>query len=240
MDRPYRLGKPVGPFAPLLIAALVLGSCDDAQQGTAPLPERSDTIPDAEHEMHDTLKRKLERAANRDKVQVPVLEPVRRDMRIIGEGDFPAPRISGETVERVEPAQSADERNNAQIARLPKKPDSFPRPLVLSAGSFRSGDTVVVLEGIRETPADMTCISSNGNWPCGNFAKAALQRLIRSRTISCEGKELSTGNYSGRCRMGNSDLSRWLVEQGWAEAVDPALKAAEAQARKTEKGLWRN
>ncbi|MGB7288198.1 MAG: thermonuclease family protein [Salaquimonas sp.] len=169
-----------------------------------------------------------------------VLEPLKKDLRVIGDGKIAAPIVEADKVERVAPEISAAEKNATQTAKIPEEPDIFPKPLVLSAGEFKSKEIVVSLLGIEPLARTKTCSSAQGEWPCGNFAKSALQRLVRSRTISCEGEVVGSGKYSGKCQIGKTDLAKWLVEQGWATTKNAELLPMLEKAKRAKKGLWRD
>ena len=103
---------------------------------------------------------------------------------------------------------------------------------------------VIKLSGIVTRNADVQCQDDTGkNWPCGNAAKAALRRLIRARAVVCDLPEPSEQkSFTARCTVAGTDLSSWMVREGWAEPNDPpepALADA-AEAAKSERiGLWR-
>ena len=254
MDRPHRMGKPVRHAGPFLLKSLLpvalaatLAACDNQPD------EKADSKPPAAAaeqatETAEALKApeaatptKAERQAALRKLGETMREP-KRDLRVIGGGRLPVPPIPEEGLVRLSPSESAEEKNARQKARIPEKPDLFPRPIVVQAGELRSGDTLIHLAGIEPLPKEKRCKTERGNWPCGNFARAALQRFIRSRTISCSetaGTAANGEHYSGHCRIGKTDLSQWLVSQGWATASGSDLKDAEREAQKAEKGIWR-
>ena len=251
MDRPHRLGKPVrhaGPFLlkfllPVALAA-TLAACDnqpDEETGSSPpaaTTEQPNDIAEAVKAPEATAPTEAERQAALKKLGETIREP-KRDLRVIGGGRLPVPPIPEEGLVRLSPSESAEEKNARQKARIPEKPDLFTRPVVVQAGELRSGDTMIRLAGIDLVPKEKRCKTKQGDWPCGNFARAALQRFIRSRTISCSETEASGEHYSGHCRIGNTDLSRWLVSQGWATASNEDLREAERAAQKAGKGIWR-
>ena len=80
-------------------------------------------------------------------------------------------------------------------------------------------------------------------WPCGAAAKAALTRLIHARAVTCEvPKQSAAKDVIARCSVAETDLSTWMVQQGWAEPKDtnePALVQAAAAAKQDKLGLWR-
>ena len=78
--------------------------------------------------------------------------------------------------------------------------------------------------------------------PCGAAAKTALRQLIRARAVVCDLPEPGEQkSFTARCAVSGTDLSTWLVRQGWAKPNDPpepALADA-AEAAKSERiGLW--
>jgi endonuclease YncB( thermonuclease family) len=115
------------------------------------------------------------------------------------------------------------------------------RVTVRDGGTLQSSGVVIKLGGIAARGEDATCKRAGGKtWPCGAEAKAALARLIRSRAVSCEMQQ-DAKNVVARCAVAGSDLSTWLVRQGWAEPKDahePALAEAAQAAKKDKLGLW--
>jgi endonuclease YncB( thermonuclease family) len=65
---------------------------------------------------------------------------------------------------------------------------------------------------------------------------------IRTRAVGCvlpKGGEQKA--FAARCSVAGTDLSTWLVRQGWANPKEPsekALVAAEDAAKKEKIGLW--
>jgi endonuclease YncB( thermonuclease family) len=170
----------------------------------------------------------------------PRLEPIRKGVRVIVEDEVANISPDQQVIERINPGISAEEKNALERARISEKPTTFPRPLIRAVGDILSGDVSITLEGIDAMSADTECKLENGErWACGNFAKATLQRLVRARTLSCDGEYTSDTAFSGRCRAGRTDLSSWLVKQGWAKAAGSLLQEEMEQARAQEKGLWR-
>jgi endonuclease YncB( thermonuclease family) len=117
------------------------------------------------------------------------------------------------------------------------------RVTVRDGGTLQAGKVVIRLSGIAPREAAATCKDTHGkSWPCGAAAKAALTRLIRSRAVTCtlpKGREHDI--FDASCTVGDTDLSTWLVRQGWAtpKGNETALAKA-AEAAKSEKlGLWR-
>ncbi len=120
----------------------------------------------------------------------------------------------------------------------------FYRVLVQDGGTLQAGDTLIVLEGIAAYDADAQCKDTNGRrWACGTRARAALRRRIQGRTVRCQVPASSSqARLTARCTVAGTDLSHWMVSQGWAKPSDPAetkLAGAAEAARKRKAGIWR-
>ena len=133
-------------------------------------------------------------------------------------------------------------RGEADIQpKLTKK--IYYRVIVSDSGTLEAGDVVIRLNGIVASKADAQCHDKQGkNWPCGAAAKTALRRLVRARAVVCDLPEPGEQkSFTARCAVSGTDLSTWMVRQGWAKPNDPpepALADA-AEAAKSERiGLW--
>jgi endonuclease YncB( thermonuclease family) len=165
----------------------------------------------------------------------PVLEPVRRDIRVVTPRDVtPAPRVEAETIVRLPAVQPPPP------PQRPPQPVIWKRALVEDAGRLRSGGTILVLAKIEALAGDALCRDAAGKaWPCGRFSRAALQRLVRQRSIECEPAERAGAQLVTSCRIDGRDIGLWLVEQGWARAAPgSAHAAAEEAARAQGRGQW--
>jgi endonuclease YncB( thermonuclease family) len=115
---------------------------------------------------------------------------------------------------------------------------------VRDGDTIEAGGTVITLSGIKAHDIDEKCKDGTGRtWPCGARARAALTRLIHGRAVSCvtpsSGKQES---FTARCKVGRTDLSVWMVNQGWAEPAAPkdsTLAGAAEAAKKKKLGIWR-
>jgi endonuclease YncB( thermonuclease family) len=126
----------------------------------------------------------------------------------------------------------------------------YRRVMVRDGGTLEAEGAIIRLAGISAREADASCKDERGkNWPCGAAAKAALAKLIRTRAVTCTIATSGERNiFSGahtilaRCAVAGTDLSAWMVRQGWAEpdASDnkPALAEAAATAKKERLGFW--
>jgi endonuclease YncB( thermonuclease family) len=133
-------------------------------------------------------------------------------------------------------------RGEADIQPEPTKKIYY-RVTVSDSGTLQAGDVVIKLNGVVASKADAQCHDKQGkNWPCGAAAKTALRRLVRARAVVCDLPEPGEQkSFTARCAVSGTDLSTWMVRQGWAKPNDPpepALADA-AEAAKSERiGLW--
>ena len=145
-------------------------------------------------------------------------------------------------------------REKAEADRLAalQKRDEKPKPTtktyyrvtVPDSGTLEAGEVVIKLDGIVARPADAQCQDEKGkSWPCGAAAKAALRRLVRARAVVCALPETAEQkSFTTRCAVSGTDLSTWMVRQGWAKPNDPpepALADAARAAKSERIGLWR-
>ncbi len=154
----------------------------------------------------------------------------------------PASAKDGKTVVAVVPNGAAAPEGAAPKVVL--KPKRFYRVVVRDGGTLKAGDVVITLGGIKAHAAGATCKDAKGRvWACGKQARIALMRLIRGRAVSCKVPVSSTAKaLTARCGVAGTDLSEWLVSQGWVKPEAPAdTKLAEAAdtARKKKIGVWR-
>jgi len=134
---------------------------------------------------------------------------------------------------------------NDEVAIKPQlKPKRYYRVVVRDGGRIEANGTVITLAGISARAADAKCKDAKGRaWACGAGGRAALVRLIRGRAVTCKvpasGKQKAV---TASCTVGGTDLSTWMVAQGWAAAKEPnepkLAKTADA-ARKKRLGIWR-
>ena len=112
-------------------------------------------------------------------------------------------------------------------------------PTFSAAGSIEKGSKSIRLMGVVITAVDAQCGSGPNAWPCGRMARAALQRLVRGRSVECRisvTDRLVDG--MSHCSVGGKDIGEWLVAQGWARANGPDYADAEKTAREEKRGAW--
>ena len=141
-------------------------------------------------------------------------------------------------------AVNAKDTDKSSAVAPQTAPKLYYRVTVRDGGTLQSGSAVIKLAGIAARDDEATCKGTNGKtWPCGAAAKAALTRLIRTRAVTCQvPKQGAPKEVVARCSVAETDISTWMVRQGWAEPKDtnePALVQAAAAAKKDKLGLWR-
>ncbi len=138
--------------------------------------------------------------------------------------------------------QTVPLRGEADIKPKPTKKIYY-RVMVPDSGTLAAGDVVIKLNGIVASKADAQCQDEKGkSWPCGAAAKTALRRLVRARAVVCDLSEAGEQKtFTARCAVSGTDLSTWIVRQGWAkpnEPPEPALADAADAAKSERIGVW--
>jgi endonuclease YncB( thermonuclease family) len=141
---------------------------------------------------------------------------------------------------------AALQKRDENIIEIKPKPTTktYYRVTVPDSGTLKAGKVVIKLDGIVARPTDAQCQDEKGkSWPCGAAAKAALSRLVRARAVVCTLPETAEQkSFTTRCAVSGTDLSIWMVRQGWAKPNDPpepALADAARAAKSERIGLWR-
>ena len=104
--------------------------------------------------------------------------------------------------------------------------------------TIRVNDLVLPLYGIESVAVDTVCRDDSSEWRCGTEIRDAFSSWLQGDTVRCEAPR---GSGSGMmCHRGDTNVSAWLVEQGWARSRPQKLFAAEQRnAMATNRGLWR-
>ncbi len=161
-----------------------------------------------------------------------------RPVRYVEGSGIAAPRLEGPLVREDQPAI------------LPAAPARGPDPERFKLVVIESADTVNVrshrftLAYIDAPDADATCTTGEGKaWPCGARARTALRRLVRRRALDCLQLDRTSEEpvRAANCEVANTNLSEWLVEQGWARPTEEAPEAFAAMhkaAVDAKRGLY--
>ncbi|MBR7653965.1 thermonuclease family protein [Brucella oryzae] len=130
----------------------------------------------------------------------------------------------------------------ALIAYLPIPP--APKEALNGPAYVIDGDTVVVgkrhirLKGIDAPEMQQQCVRARAAYDCGKEARNILRARISRSSIRCEteGRDQYSRDLA-RCYLGETDLNRWMVEQGWAVAYGD-YQREERDARSNQRGVW--
>jgi endonuclease YncB( thermonuclease family) len=115
-------------------------------------------------------------------------------------------------------------------------------PTIIDADTIEIRQRRVRLHGIDAVEADQICFRGSLAWRCGLDAVNALDRMIGGREIQCEERDRDRYHrIIAKCRVGSTDIARWLVETGWAVAYrrfSEEYIVVEEQARRGRVGIW--
>jgi endonuclease YncB( thermonuclease family) len=120
-------------------------------------------------------------------------------------------------------------------------PAIYTRLEVTGAGAFRAVGRAFRFADVEALGAEDTCRDQRGaTWPCGQRARAALAALVRQRSVHCVETGTDGATTVVRCRVGRTDLSAWLIEQGWARPPQGSNRFAglAAEARRAGAGQF--
>lgn len=141
------------------------------------------------------------------------------------------------------PGTSRVLRSEQDLTRPDDNARPFENTLVLRDGSLRSGPTTIQLYGIKLPERKKLCTTLSGaRWACGGAAYVALRNLVQSRTIRCAIRNESNNKVLATCKVQQTDVSAWLLEQGWAELTSDTKEKfyvdAFASGKTKKAGLW--
>ena len=170
----------------------------------------------------------------------------------------PVPGTEGSRVRFVEQDGIVGVRIDGPLERAPAtaKPSPEPPPppetadvyrlvVIEAAGVIDARSHKIRLAHVNAPAVTETCARPDGSaWPCGIRARTAMRKLIRRRAISCFDVKPVDPAASPRpavCEVGGTDLSEWLVAQGWAEpagTAPDAWRALNETAKAERKGIY--
>ncbi len=106
------------------------------------------------------------------------------------------------------------------------------------------GDSIVVdgievrLQGIDAPEGRQACRRQGKEWDCGEEARRVLQKIIAGQRVFCHAvKEDQHHRALAVCRVGDMELNREMVRQGFAVSY-PSYRQEEHEAKAGKLGLW--
>lgn len=104
--------------------------------------------------------------------------------------------------------------------------------------SIRINGERIRLLGIDAPELAQFCTKDSEKFPCGELSKQHLSKMIDGRKVSC--KFVERDKYKrilGQCMVENIDISRQMVEDGWAVSYSSYPKE-ERYAKSKKLGMW--
>lgn len=109
-------------------------------------------------------------------------------------------------------------------------------------GTLRISGRLIYLFGIYIPPTDQTCYTFVRPVQCGTRASLALAFRVSGDFVRCLPRSMNLdGSIVASCRAGNTDLSEWMLQRGWAVALPDApfqYAAMEKIAQSRGIGIW--
>ena len=169
------------------------------------------------------------------KKEVLPTEAARGDIRNVTPDDtLPGPKITKPDLTRL-PAIKPP-----QPKKQPPKPKLWHKPLISKTGFFESNNRELQFKGIKPLALDAQCKAENGkDWPCGRFARTAMRKFVRGRSIECDPVETQSNPIVTDCRVAGKNIAQWLVLRGWAEDENGQYKSQMNAAQQQKVGKWR-
>ena len=120
---------------------------------------------------------------------------------------------------------------------------------IIGAANITDGDTIIILNnrirfhGIDAPEKSQNCLKNFKKYSCGKTASAELNKKISKNIVKCKVKDRKDryNRYIGICYIGQINLNKWMVRNGYAIAYRKYSKdyiIDEEYAKKNKLGLW--
>ena len=96
---------------------------------------------------------------------------------------------------------------------------SLERVRVEAGGTIRADGHNLELYGMELVRRNRICAPEGARWACGQRAFIAMRGLLEGQSISYS-FIAALGWPKAACRVGDTDVTQWLLSQGWAELAE--------------------
>jgi endonuclease YncB( thermonuclease family) len=133
--------------------------------------------------------------------------------------------------------------DRAPQANEPAIPGDLRTAMAQPDGTFLIGNEPVSLIGVVALPSDTLCMNGDGGkWACGLRAHVAIRQFLHAKELKCETLTSAKSGRVFRCYRDRTNVSQWLLEQGWAlpdaQRSEDNLNSAADEARAQKRGIW--
>lgn len=130
----------------------------------------------------------------------------------------------------------------AAISATSAQADLIGRASVIDGDTLEIHGQRIRLHGIDSPEKGQRCYTGGKEWRCGRDGAMALDKFINARTVSCETRDIDRyQRVVAVCKIGRTDLNRWMVRNGWAVAYrqySMDYVEVEDQAKAAKRGIW--
>ena len=116
-------------------------------------------------------------------------------------------------------------------------------PVVIDGDTIKILNNKIRLHGIDAPEKNQKCIKNKKKYNCGTVATEALIKKISNNTVKCltQKNKDRYNRFIGICFVGQEDLNKWMVRNGYAIAYSRYSKdyiLDEKFAKINKLGLW--
>lgn len=139
------------------------------------------------------------------------------------------------------------ENNKAATASLepPLPPGTEVTVTVAEDGTVSVNGRPVRLSGLSLVPKAQLCQTAAGErWTCGLRAFVAIRNFVHGKNLRCDGDFESTSSADAVCYLDRTNVSDWIVSEGWAiydnRTNSETLAKLSSEAKAEKRGIWTN
>jgi len=112
-------------------------------------------------------------------------------------------------------------------------------PRVVDGDSLEFKNERVRLKGIDAPEGRQYCEKQGKKWACGRASTNALRQLIGRQSVVCKGQDYDQhGRLLAFCHVGEVEINRYMVQNGWAVSFGNEFLGQQRQARQAKRGIW--